>query len=53
MQNAHVYSATPLKDILRHYNDLSSRGFNGELVTGTLELLKQAIRGRGNKGREL
>jgi hypothetical protein len=48
MRLASVYSLQPLKDILRHYNELSARGFNSEVVANSLQLLLQAVRGRGN-----
>lgn len=31
-KNASLYSMTPLKDILRSYNEMTTRGFNSELV---------------------
>lgn len=51
MRLAPVYSLTPLKDILRHYNELSVRGFNSEVVNKSLENLLLAVRGRGNQPR--
>jgi len=35
-KNAILYSLTPLKDILRGYNELTHRGFNSEATVNTL-----------------
>ena len=51
--NSHVYSKTPLKDVLRVYNESTSRGFDGNSLVRTLDLLDKAIRGRGNIGKEM
>lgn len=51
MTQAHVNSQTPLKDILRYYNDLTVRGFNGEVVVNALEILNQALIARGHRAR--
>lgn len=37
--------------MLRHYNNASVRGFDGELVSQTLKYLDQAFKARGNKPR--
>ena len=46
-----MYSLTPLKDILRYYNDLTNRGFNSEATVETLSNIGTAMRARGYKGR--
>jgi len=48
---APLYSQTPLKDILRSYNEMTSRGFNSELVTFTLKNVEKALRARGFRPR--
>lgn len=50
-KNAILYSMTPLKDILRYYNDLSNRGFNSELSAQTVKNIGSCMRARGYKGR--
>ena len=35
-RNAALYSHTPLKDILRTYNEMTVRGFDSELTAQTL-----------------
>lgn len=50
-KNAALYSFTPLKDILRTYNELTVRGFNSELTTKTLKNLSAALRARGYRPR--
>jgi hypothetical protein len=49
MIGATTYSMVPLKDILRCYNDLTSRGFNSDSLSKSLTFLSKAIAGRGNK----
>ena len=51
MQNSHVYSMSPLKDLLRYYNELSVRGFNSEAIASTLTQLFKALKARGTKAR--
>ena len=48
---APLYSQTPLKDILRVYNEMTKRGFNSELVATTLKNVEQALRARGFRPR--
>lgn len=48
MQHAFVNGKTPLKDILMHYSKASKQGFDSKFVTQTLEILKNALRARGN-----
>ncbi len=50
-KNAILFSQTPLKDILKYYNDLAHRGFNSETAAKTLSHLEKALRARGFKGR--
>jgi hypothetical protein len=50
-RNAIVYSLTPLKEILKAYNELSQRGFNSEATVETLKNISAVIRARGFKGR--
>lgn len=50
-KNAILFSLTPLKDILKYYNDLAHRGFNSETAAKTLRHLEAAMRARGFKGR--
>lgn len=50
-KNAPLYSLTPLKDILRTYNELTTRGFNSELVAETLKNVHNALRARGFRPR--
>lgn len=50
-KNAILYSLTPLKEILRMYNDLTHKGFNSEAAVQTLQNLGNALRARGYKGR--
>lgn len=52
-QLANLYSDAPLKDILRTYNEMTSRGFSSELLSKTLKNLDSAIRARGLEGRVL
>ena len=49
MQMAYMNSQQPLKDILYYYNKAAIKGFDSSLVTKTLEQVKLALRGRGNK----
>lgn len=46
-----MYSLTPLKEILRNYNELTARGFNSEASAATLENISNVLRARGFKGR--
>jgi hypothetical protein len=50
-RNSVLYSLTPLKDILRYYNELTNRGFNSEATVETLANIGTAMRARGYKGR--
>lgn len=50
-KNAILFSMNPLKEILRAYNDLTSRGFNSEATVETLKNVGKAMRARGYKGR--
>lgn len=50
-RNATLYSLTPLKEILKSYNELTSRGFSSELVTETLKSIERALRARGYRAR--
>jgi hypothetical protein len=50
-KNAILYSLNPLKDILKSYNDLTSRGFNAEATVHTLHSISNVLRARGFKGR--
>lgn len=47
MQQAHVFSQEPLKDILRFYNELSIRGFESSSIIGALENVSKSFHGRG------
>lgn len=51
MQQAHVTSQTPLKDILRFYNDLSVRGFESSSIVESLRQVSKSLRGRGQQAR--
>lgn len=42
---------TPLKDILKNYNEMTSRGFDSELVALTLRNIDEALRARGFRPR--
>ena len=48
---ASTYSSTPLKEILKKYNELCTRGFDSYSMATTLEILAQACQSRGNKPR--
>ena len=48
MISATTYSMTPIKDILRCYNDLTNRGFSSKSLNMTLMYLSKALKGRGN-----
>jgi hypothetical protein len=50
-KSAPVYSLYPLKDILRAYNEMTTRGFNSEVVTETLKNVANCLRARGYKAR--
>jgi hypothetical protein len=50
-RNALVYSLTPLKEILKAYNELTQRGFNSEATVETLKNISAVVRARGFKGR--
>ena len=50
-RNAALYSHTPLKDILRTYNELTVRGFDSELTARTLQNVSGALRARGYRPR--
>lgn len=50
-KNAILYSLTPLKDILRAYSDLTTRGFNSEATVQTLQTIVSVLRARGFRGR--
>lgn len=50
-RNAIIYSITPLKDILKAYNELTQRGFNSEATVETLKNIGGVMRARGYKGR--
>lgn len=50
-RNAIVYSMTPLKEILKAYNELTQRGFNSEATVETLRNISAVIRARGFRGR--
>lgn len=50
-KNAVLYSLHPLKEILKAYNDLTSRGFNSEATVETLKNIAGVLRARGYKGR--
>lgn len=50
-KSAPLYSPTPLKEILRAYNELTTRGFNSELVAETLGNVANALRARGFRPR--
>ena len=50
-KNATTYSLTPLKAILRTYNELTIRGFNPEATVETLSNVAKAIRARGFNAR--
>ena len=46
-----MYSLNPLKEILKAYNDLTTRGFNSEATVETLKNIANVLRSRGYKGR--
>ena len=46
-----MFSLTPLKEVLRAYNELTNRGFNSEATVETLVNISKVIRGRGFTGR--
>lgn len=48
---ANLYSLTPLKEILRSYNDVGTRGFNSEGIVNTLQSIVVALRAQGFKPR--
>lgn len=48
---ATMYSLTPLKEILRSYNDLGTRGFNSDGIVKTLKSIVVALRATGFKPR--
>lgn len=50
---SNLYALSPVKDVLRTYNDLTSRGFSSELLAETLKNLDAVIRARGLEGRVL
>lgn len=50
-RNAILFSLTPLRDILRTYNDLTNRGFNSEATVETLQSIAKVMRARGFNGR--
>ena len=50
-RNAIVYALTPLKEILKAYNELTQRGFNSEATVETLKNISAVLRARGYKGR--
>lgn len=49
MQQAHVYSQQPLRDILQFYNALSVRGFESSAIVESLKMVGKALRGRGGQ----
>lgn len=51
MANAPLMSETPIKLILSEYNKMTSQGFDGRIMNGSLKHLVQAVQGRGNKPR--
>lgn len=50
-RNAILYSLTPLKEILRAYNELTTKGFNSEASAQTLQNVGKVLRARGFRGR--
>jgi hypothetical protein len=44
---------TPLKDILRNYNELTVRGLDTDVMTSSLDNVLKAVRARGFKGRPM
>lgn len=40
-----------MKDILKTYNEMTTRGFSSELVAETLKNVKDALRARGYRAR--
>lgn len=51
MATAPLMTETPVKLILTEYNNLSSQGFDGRIISQTLEHLVQNVHGRGQKPR--
>lgn len=51
MATAPLMTETPVKLILTEYNNLSSQGFDGRIISQTLEHLVQNVNGRGQKPR--
>lgn len=53
MKLAPFYSIQPLRDIMRGYNDLCTKGFDPETTISTLECLNKAIDGNGYMNRPM
>jgi hypothetical protein len=51
MATAPMMSETPVKLILSEYSKMSSQGFDGRIMSQSLEHLLQVVQGRGNKPR--
>lgn len=51
MATAPLMSETPVKLILSEYSKMSSQGFDGRIMSQSLEHLLQVVQGRGNKPR--